>query len=674
MLKFFRKYKNIVLVFGGTILMVLFLLPSGMSQLMGGGRGMTVARMDGRKISYADLQQAENELRLALQVLDQSYPLLGIDPRDAAAWVARTHEAEQAGLVGGPRDGRAFLMEAANFLFDFNLLMVQSRFGAQNAQQLLTRRDEIIKDVYARNEQALAAASAGLMTPEQAERALARAYGVYRMVQATNPSTILSRPGALLLAKQAFDTATVGAVLIPAAKVAETVADPTDEQIAAHFEKFRGVDPAADPDGVGYLQQARVVLEWLVVDRRVISDRIVLDPIEMNKFWRQNRTRFPGEFADTRTAVETAYRAERTEAAVARAEEVLRREMFRSTEGLPGTSRRRTLPPEWAQRMPSLTALAGAVETDLKQSFSFSDASGQLARAYGRSPWMDREALASLPGIGSSVFPLNQQNQIPFPDLVMVAQELGGDERFGVQVGLVYGPLSTQGGDDYYFRILEAQKQGPAESLDAVRGRVVNDLKILEALSRLEAEREVFVERARADGLSMLAGAFGSSAQWDIEVTAQGLTGTGVGFLDPRLDTPEFRDAVMGAVRGLSPDPAALAENDPSRFVGVVVRGARGLAVAQILKWRPATVEQYLESPIEIRGLSIRRDPETNPLANFRSDEVARRVGFKDIAGVGSADREPTDAEASPEASPETPAGTSTGTPAGTPTDTPAGT
>jgi len=633
MLKFFRKYNKIILVFGGSILMVLFLLPSGMSSLSGGGRGATVARMDGRKISFADIQQAGAELQLITSMLRESVALLGIDPRDPPTWIARTWEAERAGLVGGPQDGRAFVAEAASFLFDWNVLVVQAQFGANNARQLLERREEIIRDIYTTNQQILAA-SPGL-TPEQAELALARAFGVYRMVQASNPASILSRPEALRIAKNALDTATVGTVTIPASKLVPEMPEPDESRILEHFEKYRSVSRTSNPEGIGYLLTPAAVIEWITVDRRAISDRLVLDPIEVNKYWRQNRTRFPAEFAAVRGAVELAYRTEQTQRAVDRAIEVIRREVFRSTEGLPGTSRRKTLPDNWAQRMPALETIASAVEQDLAKSFTLSDASRALVRASGRSAWLDSSALAQLPGIGQSSLNLSRDNTIPFPNVIMAAQELGGDESFGIQKGLIYGPLaSATSGEIFYFRILETRPEGPPESVDAVRDQVINDIKLLDALERLSAEADVFRERAIADGLSILAGSYAVSAQWGLEVTGNSVFDAGVSFPDPRLNVPEFRSAVLEAARTLDPTQATLAPDDPNRVIAMVLPSARGLVVAQIQKWRPATIERYRESSIQIRSLSIERNPQTSPLRNFSAEEVAKRVGLKDVAGV----------------------------------------
>lgn len=634
MLKFFRKYNKIILVFGGTILMVLFLLPSGMSSLMGGGRGATVARMDGRKISFADIQHAGAELQLVTGLLRESSILLGIDPRDPAAWIARTHEAEMAGLVGGPQDGRAFLAEAATFLFDWNLLVVQARFGLNNAQQLLDRREEILRDLYASNQQLFNAATAG-MTVEQAELALARAFGIYRMVQASNPSSILSRPEALRIAKNALDTVTVGTVIIPGSKIASELPEPDESRILEHFEKYRSVDRTSNPEGIGYLRPPAAVVEWLTIDRQGISDRLVLDPIEMNKYWRQNRARFPAEFAEARASVEIAYRAEQTQRALDRAAEVLRREIFRSTDGLPGNSRSKTLPENWAQRMPTLESLVTIVEQDLAKTFQLNDLPRSIVRASGRSAWLDSSALAQAPGIGQSSYAAGRDNQVPFANLVLAAQELGGDEAFGIQQGLIYGPLLNQSnGNAFYFRILETRREGPPESVDSVREQVVNNIKLLDALERLRTETEVYRERAVADGLSILAGSYGVSAQWGTQVTGNSVIDAGVSFADPRLNVPEFRTAVLDAARKLDPTQSTLAPDDPNRVIAMVLPTARGLVVAQIQRWRPATIEEYRDSSIRIRSLSVQRDPETNPLRNFEPETVAKRVGLKDIAGV----------------------------------------
>ena len=70
MLKFFRKYNKLILGVGFAFLMVVFLLPAGVSQLVGDPRGRPVFEYDGGVITQGDLNRASQEL----QFLSRMHP------------------------------------------------------------------------------------------------------------------------------------------------------------------------------------------------------------------------------------------------------------------------------------------------------------------------------------------------------------------------------------------------------------------------------------------------------------------------------------------------------------------------------------------------------------------------------------------------------------------------
>lgn len=635
MLKALRKYNKIILVVGGSLLMVVFLLPAGIGQMIGAGPGATVAVVDGRKVSLREMELASREMGLAVQVLNIAAPMIGLDPRDPPAlWIMRTAEATRGGFVGGPRDGRAFIPEAASLRADFMIVLASRQFGAQAAAEAQRRRPEMIASFTLEAEMARERAILSGFTPDQADLALAKAHGLYRMVQAVSPLSLLSRPEAVQLASTIIDSATVGAVIIPAFSLAENLPEPDEDRISEHFERYRTVRAGEDPSGIGYARPAAISVEWMSIDRLAFLNSLVLDPIETNKFWRQNRTRFPGEFTAVRESVAIAHREAETERALSRAEEIVRREVFRSVEGLPGTSQKRVLPPDWQSRMPRLTAIGEAVERAVEGSFTLSAADRRLLRVFSPTDFMSANEVAGLPGIGQSQFRMSEANIIPFGTLAFAAQELGGDPRFGIQEGMIHGPLRDRAGNMYFFRIARVRQPGPPDSIDDVRSRVIDDIKTLDAMKLLAEQAEVFRERAMADGLSVLAGTYGASAQWDLEVTAFGVINRGEGFGDARLNAAPFRDAVMEAARGLDPTVDPIPADEPGRFVAVVLPSAKGLAVAQIQRWRPLTIEQFRESAPFLRNQIVAQLDPPDPMANFEMPVVAMRVRVQDRAGL----------------------------------------
>ena len=88
---------------GGTLLLITFLMPTAIQNCAqeSAVSGATWATYDGDKlVTGADLEASRGEMRVVELVGNQVLNSLGAD-RDPAHWWLLTHEAAQAGLVGG---------------------------------------------------------------------------------------------------------------------------------------------------------------------------------------------------------------------------------------------------------------------------------------------------------------------------------------------------------------------------------------------------------------------------------------------------------------------------------------------------------------------------------------------------------------------------------------------
>src|SRR5579862_5765022 len=113
MLKWLRKYNTFILVVGGCLLMVAFLLQSVLNDL--GKRGFfggTVFKVGSHKVTIDSLDQAGRDYNAMCSLLGNSRLLenfFQIESLDH--WYMLEREAEEAGLVGGVQDGEGFLDE-----------------------------------------------------------------------------------------------------------------------------------------------------------------------------------------------------------------------------------------------------------------------------------------------------------------------------------------------------------------------------------------------------------------------------------------------------------------------------------------------------------------------------------------------------------------------------------
>ncbi len=104
MFRFLRKYNKWILAVGGTLLMIVFLIPtaiSGLSQRAASGTAAwaTVGPERRENVTQSDLLQVQQELQL-LQGLPQYAALPGIGVVDQPEhWFLLVREAEQAGVL-----------------------------------------------------------------------------------------------------------------------------------------------------------------------------------------------------------------------------------------------------------------------------------------------------------------------------------------------------------------------------------------------------------------------------------------------------------------------------------------------------------------------------------------------------------------------------------------------
>ena len=117
MLKFLRQYNQWILVVGGTLLLITFLMPNAIQELaqQNAVSGVTWATYSGGAVTGADLDKSRQELRVIEAMGNTVVNGLGAE-KDPAHWWLLVHEAKEAGLVGGTGEGEAALAQIASSL------------------------------------------------------------------------------------------------------------------------------------------------------------------------------------------------------------------------------------------------------------------------------------------------------------------------------------------------------------------------------------------------------------------------------------------------------------------------------------------------------------------------------------------------------------------------------
>ena len=638
MLKFLRKYNKLILVVGGSLLMVVFLLPQAAQQFGAGNqRNATVFRIDGQSFRGADTARAARELdalaRLGVSVGQAVQLFTGVAVESPTHWLLLTHLADRSGLLGGPQDGPPLLAQIAERVADD-----QSRMFASLPPDELEAQRAIIREgaLGSLTQARLEVLQTGLMSERGFDMTLARARAVRRLGEEYLPFVSLSGPELALLTQLRYDTAVVDLVTLPAADVAADAGDPTEAQLAEHFEAYSDQDPRDNDFGVGYLQPPAIKFETLQLNRNPLFDAIEVDPIEVNKYWRQNPDRFErfGGFEQARGVAAAALKNQRLDAFMQEALEVIRRETVRVRRGLetdPDNPEYVVLPDDWAVVRPSFEVLAerlnALAETELGVSAPF--ATAEVADGQ----WFTTLDLGSRP-ITSGALDLGAR-RVPFGQLAFATRELGAEEELGVQTGVAFGPLANRTGSSFYFRVLDVRPEGPPESLDAVRADAVRDWRAIRGFEILE-ERigEYRSIAAEAGSLAPLADLFLNAFQrQNLEVTSDAVRAPRGGLIEP-ANAPAFRDVVVDRIRAW--DPLVEAQSLPiaERVVGAAWPADRSVVIGIVTGRRPATIDALRrgESEVVMRAFD-RLIPDITALNPLGFEALSAQLGFEDVAG-----------------------------------------
>lgn len=665
MLKFIRKFQLVILAVGGSLLMVVFLLEPVLTSFQKSQFNRTVAKFDdGSKVTLFELDRARSQLELARRVLPVVYlpkqqgglglQAEGEGDQNIYHWIMLERMADEAGLIGGAEDGRQMVeIELETELLEISqrlrMAIMQGAIDVDEATQQLGQYETQRRQQISREVQQAASYSRGA-TEDDIWRSLASFTGVYRMVQMYLTVPAFSPAGAKAGMRDLNDAVAVNAALIPGSVLAGEIPEPTEEQLQAFFEPHAGTAPADDPNGIGYIQPARVRLGWLMLDREQLSAAVPADRVELSKIWESDSRKpedqrlYPGDFASERARIEQAYRESKTDQLMVEADRIIRSEVLRATRGLTRVGDRLVLPDDWATVRPRLDTIAETIVTRFgEQNINLPTPTVQIPE----NTWLGSNEIASLPGVGRSFFRVGSRTVLT-QELPTLINEQGLVTGMGLQVGVPQVDPAAQDslGNRYYLLVLENRPAGPARSIDdAGRDRVLADYKSLQGFRLLEERLGEFRDLAAGEGgVASAVSAAVENADLTRVVRPGVLSNIRVSkirvspssqtrFVDPQLDQEAFRDAVLAAASGIEPlaDPATVSQNPLS--VAVALPAARAVAVARVVARRPYTAEEFnssFQSAINLlSGRALREGIDANDQSDpFGYQALSKRYGI----------------------------------------------
>lgn len=624
MLKFLRLYKKWILAVFGTLLLMVFLVPTTLTQLTKRSAvlGGTWAHLGDAKVSEAQRLDAAGQIEvlMAYQQLfrtndfDRIRIATGLD-KSPQHWLLLVHEAQQAGLVGGPEEARRWIQE-----------MLAANPSGLTEPQLVAR-----------------IAGTARQSPQLVLEALANMRGVLRMLSIAQALPVSDNRAKAAAAEAQMSAACEIAVLDgKSALPGEAPIVPTDEQIKAQFDKYKDAAPGTGEKGFGYRIPDRLKLEWMRIPMAAVRESLAADPrlgsLELRKAYLKDPAAFlaptvAGAYPEFDSAEEQIRAVVLDRLTRERLLEIGRFVEDQAGLGLRGLERRGgyvTFTDEARAQQPTFDSIAKAVSTQFNIPVPEVTAAGDA--------WMEPQAVASIPGLGtSSTTRFGSQPRRPI-ELLRVLREFGGSPSLIVQEGVIspplFGPAVQDAPSDlFFFRVVDAEGNHAPASVDEVIEQVRTDLMRIvrfEELMKLEPQIEA---EALQKGIALVARQYGGNPTFVPRVnefSAPMIPGLG--------PSPAAARAIIEKAMTLPKTTPIADVPDADRIFAVAVPDRLALLLVRISNIMPMTAEDFemYASAGMINRLIEPKVPAPKIAELFGYDSMSRRYDFKLVRGDGA--------------------------------------
>lgn len=631
MLKFLRKYNKILLVVAGVFLMVAFTAPELIQNLGPNPERRVIAVLDDQRVTEGEIRTHRRQFEAVRIVLPGVIEALGFgDPQTGRIsddhWFLLVQAAERGGFVGEALDGFNWLQSLAR-----REAMQRAQVDGLDQAETESLLNEYL-EIIGMNRQR--AASRQGLSMDDVDRALAQARGITRMLDAYERANRLADRQIADAAKNLLDTVRVSYVLIPGARIGAGLSEPDEQALLDHFERFRGYTPEQSDYGIGYVRPERVKLEWLTLNREAILNSIEINPVDIGLEYRRNRDRYPGELSEHRDEIRRVLARAEAERIIEEADRVIRGEIRSAVRNLPRENGFRELPSDWDEQRPTLEDIAQAVVRGVKESLDVDIPAPEVVVRAAK--WHTRRDLRQLSGISNARIRVGRDFR-GIDDVALMVRELAGDNELGLQLGItvVDTPAEDEQGNRYYFTILDARPQSPADTLDEVREQAIEDYRSLRGFEQLREDApgytqvaieegfEEFVEMIQGDGDDGLPRL---RHRRDVRVTRER-----VGAMERALDVSEFRETVLERAARFDPTEDMQEVPVEERTFHLPLNRSRSVVITRIDGLEPLTQERYRIVAAGVDQLARQRElqeaaPDENP---FSFAALARRFNYR---------------------------------------------
>lgn len=577
MFKFFRRYNKWILVIGGSLLMVAFLIPEAIQGISRSAaqRGATWARVgpDEREVTVEELDRLQRELRIVEKLEDRRLQQLGASD-SLEHWFLLTREAEQAGLIGGPSMGR----------------MQLAAIGAATPERAAVPEEALVGFLQ----------SGSRESAKFIYETMAKVRAVHQLIDLQLGAGKLSDRRLAEFAADMLVEVDVDLVAIRATPDGSTH-EPTEAELEAQLKEYGEVAPGSGKHGFGYRMPHRVKLEWMTIPiaaiRAAIERTDAVDGVAVAKYWQKNQAKFatePGTATGldaVRPQVREALLNELTAARMAEIGKFAGDLLSAPLLSLKRDGIHYVLPGDWASRDVSFTSLA---ET-LGEEFGIATPS---VRSTGPE-WKTQADLAAMAPLGNARTTKFGTAPMALPELVRISKELDGSATIPIQKGVAGPVLTTDDGSVHFFRILDVDPSHAPASVDEVRADLVRDIRTLKHFESLKSQADTLRQQVLDEGLVGLASSHNAAVEPVKRLSPAGnLMFRARGFKLPIIvgsigEAPALAEAIAKAAAAIPTGSQPTEVEESKRIVVEPVESALAVAVARIVNTAPLTREKF---------------------------------------------------------------------------------
>ena len=652
--KFFRQYNKVILVVGGCVLMVAFLIPQAVQMFGPNPERETVGQINGQDVKRGQVQYATFELELLRQIFS-----LAVRIDDPLQWLMLQREAADAGLWAS--ESEVSLALATVGVDDQQLADIAQRAGVTPAGVRQAVRHWLMAEQYtqlvrggAYQDPAGLSPSPALVRIETLQQMIQQVSQMQQAGNQINPAMLqyamesahravdgAHRLSVPMLEHFAQDTyARIGGQVALIEPDPQSVEAPGDTAVQQLFDTYRDALPGeGEPLPFGYATPARVKLQWMVVTEEAIRSSVDVPYVDVVEFYRQNKDRLAVDGEEppaqpTDEMVQQITTLLRRQKASELSQQIAARVRGRFTEnvrGFPTEDGYVQLPEDFQPA--ALSEIASAVQDEF----------GVEARVEGDAErWVALDELPTLPGIGMAR--LGSFNGPSFGEYVSQTQVLAEEPaavRRDLQTQVGVGSLPLVGPQGmYFFRLIDAAPREAPESLDAVRDQVVADARTKAAFEQLSDEADQWRQKVVDGGIESLEGQDRVTVS-DLPPFQRMTAMTGEAPPLPTIGRSQtFIDAAFTTAQSIEDPTIDVAELPRDRRVATAALPASNvgpvLAIFLLDEYQPLTrptYEQTLDqgaplaasAAIDPSILSVDTVPAYDPIS---LESLAKRTGF----------------------------------------------